>query len=40
MVVIDDEGICSGCRVHEERIRLNHRFEELKKIVSRYKTDK
>ena len=41
-LVIDDEGICSGCRVHEEKDHLdwNHRFEELKKIVSRYKTDK
>lgn len=38
-LVLDDEGICSGCRVHEEKNTLNwsERFEKLKSIVAGYK---
>ena len=38
-LVLDDEGICSGCRVHEEKNTLDwsKRFEKLKSIVASYK---
>lgn len=38
-LVIDDEGICSGCRIHEEKDRLDfdERFEKLKKLVEPYR---
>lgn len=38
-LVLDDEGICSGCRVHEEKNTLDwsQRFEKLKSIVAGYK---
>ena len=38
-LVLDDEGICSGCRVHEEKNTLDWsmRFEKLKSIVAGYK---
>ena len=31
---IDDEGICSGCRIHEEKDTLNwdERWKELEKL--------
>jgi N-acetyl sugar amidotransferase len=34
-LILDDQGVCSGCRVHEEKDFLdwNSRFETLKKIV-------
>ena len=33
-LILDDDGICSGCRIHEEKDKLNwlDRFEKLKKI--------
>lgn len=38
-LVIDDEGICSGCRVHEEKDLLdwNKRENKLKEILDLYK---
>jgi len=38
-LVFDDEGICSGCRVHEEKNTLDwsKRFEKLKSILASYK---
>jgi len=34
-IIFDDEGICSGCRVHEEKDQLNwnSRFKKLKNIL-------
>ena len=34
-ITFDKEGVCSGCRVHEEKDTLDwtKRFEKLKKIV-------
>lgn len=41
-LTIDEEGICSGCRVHEEKDILNwdERWEKLKKIVEPYRNKK
>lgn len=38
-LTIDDEGICSGCRIHEEKDRLDwsHRWDLLEKVVSQYR---
>ena len=38
-LVIDSHGICSGCRIHEEKDSLdwNDRFETLKRIVEPYR---
>ena len=38
-LIIDEQGICSGCRVHEEKDNLDwsKRFIKLKKIVAPYK---
>ncbi len=38
-LVIDDEGICSGCRVHEEKDALDwkERFFELEKLLLTYR---
>jgi N-acetyl sugar amidotransferase len=38
-LTLDEEGICSGCRIHEEKDRLDWeaRWEKLKKIVQPYK---
>ena len=38
-LVIDEQGICSGCRIHEEKDFLdwNDRFETLKRIVKPYR---
>lgn len=35
-LIIDDEGVCSGCRVHEEKDSLDWgaRFRQLEKIVN------
>jgi len=37
-LLFDDEGVCSGCRVHEEKdeIDWSHRFELLKQLVTPY----
>jgi len=39
-ISIDQEGICSGCRIHEEKDSLdwNERFEKLRKLVEPYKS--
>ena len=41
-LVIDEEGVCSGCRIHEEKDILDwdHRGELLKKIVKPYRSNK
>ena len=38
-LVIDDDGICSGCRIHEEKNTLdwNYRFQLLERIVVDYR---
>lgn len=38
-IVFDDEGICSGCRVHEEKDTLDWqpRGEKLKKLLDKYR---
>ncbi|AKQ44795.1 LPS biosynthesis protein [Rufibacter radiotolerans] len=38
-LTFDDEGICSGCRVHEEKDQLNweERGEKLRSILEQYK---
>ena len=39
-LVIDDDGICSGCRIHEEKDQLDfdERFEKLRTIVEPYRS--
>ncbi len=39
-IIFDDDGICSGCRIHEEKFTLNWRERErkLKSILDRYKS--
>lgn len=39
-LVIDDEGICSGCRVHEEKDSLDwrDRWNELERLVKPYRS--
>lgn len=38
-LILDDEGVCSGCRVHEEKDALNwtEREKELERIVEAYR---
>jgi N-acetyl sugar amidotransferase len=38
-LVIDDEGICSGCRIHEEKDRLDwsQRWQSLERLVEPYR---
>ena len=38
-LTLDDEGICSGCRIHEEKDRLNwtDRWQNLKALVEPYR---
>lgn len=38
-IIIDDHGVCSGCKVHKEKFTLNwaERFEKLKGIVDQYR---
>jgi len=38
-LILDDEGICSGCRIHEEKnsIDWESRFESLLKLVEPYR---
>jgi N-acetyl sugar amidotransferase len=38
-IIIDDHGICSGCRVHEEKNRLDwpKRWKLLEKLVDKYR---
>lgn len=39
-IIIDDEGICSGCRVHEEKFTIDWEAKEqkLKKILDNYRS--
>lgn len=39
-IIIDDEGICSGCRVHEEKFTLDWsaREKKLKTLLERYRS--
>lgn len=38
-LVLDEEGVCSGCRIHEEKDRLDwqERWDSLKKLVKPYR---
>ena len=38
---VDDNSICSGCIVHEEKIKVNwkEREENFKKLLLSYKSD-
>ena len=38
-IIINDDGICSGCKVHEEKDILdwNERFKKLENLTSNYK---
>lgn len=39
-LTVDDEGICSGCRIHEEKDRLDwqHRWDKLEKLVQPFRS--
>ena len=39
-ITFDDEGICSGCRIHEEKDKLDwsFRWDLLEKLVKPYKS--
>ena len=39
-LVIDDEGICSGCRIHEEKDQIdwNARWQELEQLIAPYRS--
>jgi N-acetyl sugar amidotransferase len=39
-LTLDDEGICSGCRIHEEKDRLDWdaRWEKLEELVASYRS--
>ena len=39
-ITFDNDGVCSGCREHEEKEKINwtERFEELKDLCNRYKS--
>jgi len=39
-LIVDDEGICSGCRIHEEKDSLDwrYRWEKLEKLVQPYRS--
>jgi N-acetyl sugar amidotransferase len=41
-IVFDDQNICSGCKIHEEKNKLDwgNRWNKLKKIISPYKSRK
>ncbi|MBA2919763.1 N-acetyl sugar amidotransferase [Sphingomonas sp. MAH-20] len=38
-LIVDDEGVCSGCRIHEEKDRLDfaERWEKLVSIIAPYR---
>ncbi len=40
-LVLDDEGVCSGCRIHEEKDTLDwgFRWKKLEELVSPYKVE-
>ena len=39
-IIFDEDGICSGCRVHEEKFHINWSEKEksLQKILNQYKS--
>ena len=39
-IIINENGVCSGCTIHEEKDKLdwNERFNLLKKIIKDYKS--
>ena len=39
-IVINENGLCSGCLIHEEKDTLNwaHRWDKLKKLTDPYKS--
>tara|TARA_Y100000591_G_C21843293_1_gene707082 strand:- start:477 stop:1724 length:1248 start_codon:yes stop_codon:yes gene_type:complete len=39
-ITFDKDGICSGCKIHEEKDKLDwrHRFNKLKKLTNRYRS--
>ena len=41
-LVIDEEGICSGCRIHEEKDKLDWKYRENKlgKLIKEYRSKK
>ena len=41
-IVLDGDGICSGCRIHEEKNKLDwdYRKDKLQRLVKTYKTRK
>jgi len=41
-IVLDNDGICSGCRIHEEKNKLdwNFRKDKLQRLLKNYKTKK
>ena len=41
-ITFNEEGICSGCTIHDEKDQLNwiDRFKRLKKIINTYRSKK
>ena len=41
-IVLDEEGICSGCRIHEEKDKLDwdYRKDKLQRLVKNYRAKK
>ena len=41
-ITFDNKGICSGCKIHEEKdvLNWNERFNKLKLIIKPYKSSK
>lgn len=41
-IIFDENGVCSGCKIHEEKNNLDweSRFEDIKKLVKKYKSKK
>lgn len=39
-LILDEEGVCSGCRVHEEKDRLdwNERWQKLESLIQPYRS--
>ena len=39
-LILDEDGVCSGCLIHEEKYKLDwaDRFEKLKKITKQYRS--
>lgn len=38
-IIFDEQGVCSGCRVHEEKYQIdwNKKYQELKQMLGQYK---